>query len=156
VDENSTLSQIGFLLYRSGARTLPVALEQTCGPFPKWSIPNINSSMDRGARKVYVADITEPFTLALVRDVGEDFPLLICKLLSCLNFDYNTRYPQHLLLSMIARSQWAISLVHFWGKEQNGDFLSGYSRAVTKFRQSRVANFGKISRDLTPLLSSSS
>jgi hypothetical protein len=90
VDENSTLSQIGFLLYSADRKTLPVALEQTCGPFPKWNIPNISSSIDRGSRKVYIADITEPFTVALVRDVKEDFPLLICKFFFHPNFDYNT------------------------------------------------------------------
>jgi hypothetical protein len=80
MDENTTLSQIGFSLYTPDTRTLPVALKQTCGPFPKWSIPNVRSKIDRGTGKVYIADITEPFTVALVRDVKEDFPLLIRKL----------------------------------------------------------------------------
>jgi hypothetical protein len=77
VDRHSTLSQIGFQLYTSDATVLPVVLEQTSGPFPQWRIPNINSRVPRGVQKIYVADINTPFTLALVRDVDEDFPLLL-------------------------------------------------------------------------------
>jgi hypothetical protein len=72
---------IGLLLYASDLETgLSVALKQKCGPFPKWSIPKeFDSKMGPGLKKIYVADITEPFTLALVRDVDEDFPLAIRK-----------------------------------------------------------------------------
>jgi hypothetical protein len=78
VDRNSTLSQIGFQLYVSNtAAVLPVALEQASGPFPRWRIPDVNSRIPRGLQKIYVVDINEPFTLALVRDVDEDFPLFL-------------------------------------------------------------------------------
>ena len=130
-----------------------MALEQTYGPFPEWSIPNIASNIDRGSRKVYITDITEPFTLALVRDVAEDFPLLIRKHFFRLNFDCSISFSQHWHLSTIVYPPWANLLIHFYGKEQN---LSGCSRAPTKSRQSRVIKFGKISRNFTPLLSSSS
>jgi hypothetical protein len=77
VDGNSTLSQIGFQIHTSNSAVLPVALEQTSGPFPRWKIPNINSRVPQGVQKIYVVDINEPFTLALVRDVDDDSPLVL-------------------------------------------------------------------------------
>jgi hypothetical protein len=77
LDRNSTFSQIGFQIHASNSAVLPVALEQTSGPFPRWRIPNINSRVPEGVQKIYVADINDPFTLTLVRDVDEDFPLLL-------------------------------------------------------------------------------
>jgi hypothetical protein len=77
VDRNSTFSQIGFQLYTPNSVTPSMVLEQISGPFPRWRIPTIGSRVPRGLQKIYVADIKEPFTLALVRDVEEDFPLLL-------------------------------------------------------------------------------
>jgi hypothetical protein len=88
VDRNSTFSQIGFQLHTSNAATLPVALEQISGPFPRWRIPDIDSRVPRGLQKIYIADINEPFTLALVRDVEEDFPLLLRELSPCFSLKH--------------------------------------------------------------------
>lgn len=77
MDRSTALSQIGFRLQTSNTTILPVALEQTSGPFPRWRIPSIDSRIPPGLQRVHVADISEPFTLALVRDTGEDFPLLL-------------------------------------------------------------------------------
>lgn len=79
VDETSTFSQIGQQLYSSTGSVLPVALEQMCGPNPRWSIPKTCTKVPRGLLKIYIADISKPFTLAVVRRVKEDVPLLIGK-----------------------------------------------------------------------------
>jgi hypothetical protein len=92
VDKNSTLSQIGFLIHTSNSAVLPVALEQTSGPFPRWKIPNINSRVPQGVQKIYVADINEPFTLALVRDVDDDSPLVLREHPLGFSHDYGGSY----------------------------------------------------------------
>jgi hypothetical protein len=96
IDENTTLGLIGLLLYASDMKTgLSVALEQKSGPFPKWSIPKeFDSKIDPGLKKIYVADITEAFTLALVRDVDEDFPLPIREFFHS-NLGLVSHFPQH-------------------------------------------------------------
>jgi hypothetical protein len=88
VNPTSTFSQIGTQLRTSDAATLPVALEQIPGPFPRWKIPNIDSRVPRGLQKIYVVDMNEPFTLALVRDVEGDLPLLLRELSPCFSPNY--------------------------------------------------------------------
>jgi hypothetical protein len=92
VDRNSTLSQIGFQIHTPNSAVLPVALEQTSGPFPRWRIPNINSRVPQSVQKIYIADINEPFTLALVRDVDDDFPLLLREHPLGFSRDYSDSY----------------------------------------------------------------
>jgi len=77
INSGSTFIQVGFQLYSSGANILPVALEQTYGPKPRWRIPKPNTKIPHGIQKIYVVNIQEPFTLALVRSIQMDTPLVV-------------------------------------------------------------------------------
>jgi hypothetical protein len=77
INENSTFRQVGLQLYSPDRPTLPVALEHICGPFPQWRVPHVDARVPRSLQKIYVVDINEPFTLALVRGIEGDSPLLL-------------------------------------------------------------------------------
>jgi hypothetical protein len=77
IGEKSTFGGISAQLYSAGESALPVALEQISGPYPRWRIPKVTTKVPRSLQKLYIADISKPFTLALVRGVDGDHPLLI-------------------------------------------------------------------------------
>lgn len=83
-----TFGKIRRQLDMSSNAILPMALEQISGPFPRWGIPDPGLRVPRGLQKIYVVDILEPFTLALVRDVEEDFPLHLREFSPCFGLNY--------------------------------------------------------------------
>ena len=82
IGENSTFGGISSQLYSLGESVLPVALEQIHGPYPLWRIPKVTTKVPRSLQKLYIADISKPFMLALVRGVDGDRPLLIGEVIS--------------------------------------------------------------------------
>jgi hypothetical protein len=92
IDENSTFAEISSRLYSVRESVLPVALEQIFGPYPQWRIPKVTTKVPRNLQKLYIADISKPFTLALVRGVDGDHPLLIGEVINMIYDPWSSPY----------------------------------------------------------------